>query len=285
MKRGYGQALAFGVLAGTMLVFPQAAAEAAGEALGLWAGAVAPVLGPFLGCMLMLTSRMGGGPWLRLGLGWLCGSPGGARLMQPLGLRGKNALRYAAMTGTMSPMFFLGTVSGWLGSPEAGALILGCHVAGAAVTGLCIPREQAKASSAPICPLPLGAALRESALTLLGIALCMMLGSVAARMALCALPGLPLGLGVVLQCALEVTGGVRGVIGLPTPWTAPLVCAATSFGGLSLLLQNGACWQESGVGLGRLLALRLLHGALSGVLCLLLTIFFPPFGQKIPFPS
>ena len=264
-----GYAVAFGILAGAMLAYPGEAAEAAGEGLVLWARAVVPVLGPFLACMLMLSSRMSGGMKRKIVMGWLCGSPGGARLMREGRLEGKNALRAAAMTGTMSPMFFLGTVSAWLGDAAAGRLILLCHLAGALLLGLCIPAGE-KAKAIPAVPMPLSQALRDSALALLTVALCMMLGCTAARMAACAFPGLPDWAAAALQCALEVTGGVSALISLEQPYTVPLMCAACSFGGLSILLQNAAFWQESGVGMGKLLLLRTGHAALSFVLCLVL---------------
>lgn len=259
-------AAAFGVLAGAMLVFPAAAAEAALSALSLWARAVAPVLGPFMACMLMLASRLAGARGLLVPLGWLCGSPGGARLMIQAGVAGRAALRAAAMTGTMSPMFFVGTVGGWLHSPRLGWAMLACHVTGALLLGLCIKPEE---NQAPLPPRPvkLGEALRESALALLTVALCMALGSVAARMAACALPGLPAEAAAALQCALEVTAGVKEIAALGSPSAPALICAACSFGGLSLLLQNAAFWQERGVGLLPLFLLRLAHGLLSGLLC------------------
>ena len=268
-------AAAFGVLAGAMLAFPGEAAEAAWRGLGLWARAVAPVLGPFMACMLMLTSRINGGTALRTALGWLCGSPGGARLMQGMGLRGPAALRFAAMTGTMSPMFFLGTVSDWLDDPVAGRIIFICHILGAFLIGLCIPWEKPH-DQPPHSPTPLGTALRESALALLTVCLCMMLGCAAARMAACAFPHLPPWGAVALQCALEVTAGVKALIALHPPYTIPLICAACSFGGLSILLQNAAFWQDSGVTLGQLALLRILHAVLSGCLCrIVLWVFFP----------
>ena len=267
-----GWAAVFGALAGAMLVFPAEAAQAARDGLLLWARSVAPVLGPFMACMLMVTTRLGGGMALRAGLSWLCGSPGGARLMQTLGLRGKPALRAAALTGTMSPMFFLGTVSAWLGHPAAGRWLLLCHWAGTLILGLMIPGRAAEKVSPP-SPMQLGQALRETALALLTVGLCMALGCVSARLAACALPHLPPALAAALQCALEVTSGVRSLIALGSPWTLPLVCAACSFGGLSLLMQNAAFWQESGVTMGQLLLLRLLHGLLAGWLGTLVFLF------------
>lgn len=264
-----GWAAAFGALAGAMAVYPEAAAEAARLGLSLWARSVAPVLGPFMVCMLMASSRMGGGLWPRVLMGWLTGSPGGAKLTLAAGPRGRSALRCAALTGTMSPLFFLGTVGTWLGSEKMGGMILLCHWLGALMIGLCVRADMRLC--APASPMLLSDALRESAVALAAVALCMMLGCAAARMAESALPFLSPAAAAALQCALEVTSGVKALIALQSPLTAPLVCAACSFGGLSLLMQNAAFWQAAGVGMGQLLILRLFHGALSFALCFLLT--------------
>ncbi len=263
-------AAAFGALAGAMLVFPRQAAEAALEGAGAFARAVAPSLGPYMVCMLMITSRVSVPAWALAGLGWLCGSPGGAKLMQPLDLTGRQALRYAAVSGTMSPLFFVGPLARWLGDEGAGWLLLLCHWAGAALVALLLPGGGERRKTPP-SPMPLGTALRETALTLGGVCLCVMLGTAAARLAACALPGLSPEAAAALQCALEITGGSRALIGLHSPFAMPLLCAACSFGGLSIWLQNAAVWRESGVEGGKLLLLRLCHGALSGGLAWALT--------------
>ena len=264
-----GYAAAFGALAGAMLIFPLEAAAAAARGLALWAKAVVPVLGPFMACMLMVASRVGGGLPARAGLGWLCGSPGGARLMQTIRPRGRAALRGAALSGTMSPMFFLGTVSAWLKSPRAGRIIFLCHIAGAMLVGLCLPKERGGAPASG-APLSLADALRGSSLALLSAALCMMLGAAAGRMAECAFPQLPPLLSAGLQCLLEVTNGVRKLIDVCPSNTPAWVCAACSFGGLSIIAQNAAVWQESGVSIGQLVLIQLCHAAVSFFLCLLL---------------
>jgi hypothetical protein len=235
----------------------------------LFARSVMPVLGPFMACMLLLSSRIPGGLGIRAVMGWLCGSPGGARLMQPFALRGKTALRYAAMTGTMSPMFFLGTVGRWLGSAHMGRIILLSHVLGALGMGLLFSRSSREKRPA-LAPMPFFLALQNSAQALLLIALCMMLGCTAAKMASCAFPGLPSAAAAMLQCTLEVTAGVRALIALSLPHTPALVCAACSVGGLSLLLQNASFWQESGVSLGKLCLLRLGHALFAFLICLVL---------------
>ena len=109
----------------------------------------------------------------------------------------------------------------------------------------------------------------SSLLALLSVAGCMTLGSVAAAMGACALPRLPAGAAVAFRCALEVTGGVHALAETALPLRVPLICAAVSFGGLSILLQNAAYWRACGVSLGRLALLRLLHAAIAFCLCLL----------------
>ena len=268
MKK-YGSAAAFGALVGAMLIFPQDAAEAAFRGLSLFSGSVLPMLGPFMICMLMLSSRIPGGAWVRAAMGWLCGSPGGARLMQSFSFRGKGALRYAAATGTMSPMFFLGTLGKWLGSAQMGRILLISHVLGALGMALCF-RGWAGRKESLLQPMPFFQALQNSAQALLLIALCMMLGCVAAKMAACVFPGLPLWCTALLQCTLEVTAGVQSLLLLDVPHTPAFVCAACSFGGLSLLLQNTAFWQEGGVSMGELCLIRCGHALLSFLICLLL---------------
>ena len=159
-------------------------------------------------------------------------------------------------------------MSGWLESPAAGWKILLCHLGGALLAGLCF-RCGERAPAASPAPMPLPQALRESALALLNVALCMALGCVCARMAACALPRLPMWAGVGVQCLLEVTGGVQALSALRPPLACSLICAACSLGGLSLLMQNGAVWQESGLGLPALLGCRGLHALFAFLLCLL----------------
>ena len=265
-------AAVFGALAGAMLVFPQAAAGAAQHALSLFAFSIAPVLGPFMVCMLMLSSRIQGNGALQLALAWLCGSPGGGKIMLLAQPQGKTALRFSAVSGTMSPMFFLGAISAWLQSKTAGGMILLCHLAGAAILGLILPRGK-KGESTSAQPLSLPGAIRDSALALLSIAICMMLGCVSAKMVACALPRLPDGMGIFLQCALEITAGAERIARLDTPLKLPLLCAACSFGGLSLLMQNAAVWQEASVSMGQLFLLRLLHAVIAFLLCGLLSWF------------
>lgn len=323
MKRIFIPAVA-GLLAGCMLCFPLEAAQAAVDACRLWALAVLPSLFPFLVCMLLITERLkarGKGGISRLMglpkaffpvlvLGLLSGSPGGARLSQELsadGPAGRAGLRRLALyAGTMSPMFFVGTLGGWLRSPTLGWVMLAAHWLGAFVTGQlsrflfkCPPLPEG-GSEKPDEPFSLGQVMAAAAMAMLTVCGLMVLGSVAAQMAQCALPNLPEGVLAAIQAILEVTAGCSRILAVPLPDSLPalrpaLLCAATSFSGLSIILQNLAFLQEKGVSFAFLLKGRLCHALLSFVLCLLLASLtgtaqvsaaFAPAAENLPaFPA
>lgn len=271
MAQRYLMPAALGVLLGAMIVFPRPAAAAARDALSAWAQAVVPSLGPFMACVQLLSPHLGSSMGARTALSWLGGSPGGARLMQEDGLSGRGALHAAALTGTMSPMFFLGTLAGWLGNARAGWLLLGCHWLGAFLAGRCFPPARPAGKSRPAAQATRGISqvLRETAAALGMIGVCMMLGAVAARMAACALPFLPPQGIAALQCLLEITAGARALLALSPAAPLPVLCAACAFGGLSVQLQNLAFWQRSGLTLSKLVLVRAVHALIAGGLCFL----------------
>ncbi len=290
-----------GAFAGLMLCFPGEAAQAAADACLLWATAVLPSLFPFLVCMLWITgsihSKEKGGISRLLGLpkiflpvlaqGLFAGSPGGARLSQELDIKddpGKKAAlqRFALYAGTMSPMFFVGTLGGWLHNPALGWVLLLSHWLGALITGQlsrllfpCHPLDAGKDEKAGGTPA-LSRVVSSAAMTMLMVCGLMMLGSAAAAMVQSLLPGAPDGILAGLQAFLEVTAGCSRLLSLAMPQALPalrpaLLCAAASFGGMSILLQNYAFLQQDGVPLAFLLLGRLCHGFLSFCLCLLLS--------------
>ena len=273
MTRRFLPASALGALIGAMIVFPGEAATAARDTLGAWAQAVVPGLGPFMACVLLLSPYLRGGMPSRVALAWLGGSPGGARLMQETALSPQDALHYAALTGTMSPMFFLSTLGGWLGNARAGWMLLCCHIAGAFLAGRCFPLSEKRQPSPPSKKerASVSSVFQDTAAALSMIGVCMMLGAVAARMAACAMPFWSPGWMAAFQCLLEVTAGSKALIALAPAELLPLLCAACSMGGLSILLQNFAFWHGSGLSLPRLLLVRILHALIAGSLCLLLT--------------
>ncbi len=295
IKRFFVPAIA-GLLAGCMLCFPGEAAQAASDACRLWAVAVLPTLFPFLACMLLVTgslkarkktsvSRLFGLPAVfcpLLALGLLSGSPGGSRLSQEFSVNSRAGLkRFALYAGTMSPMFFIGTLGGWLHDPALGWAMLTAHWLGAFLTGQlsrlffkCPPPAET-ASPKPEDALNLARVMSAAAMAMFTVCGLMVLGSVAAQMVRCALPNLPEGMLAGLQAFLEVTAGCARILTIPLPDSLPalrpaLLCAAASFGGLSILLQNLAFLQAGGVTFSFLIKGRLCHSLLSFGLCLLM---------------
>ena len=256
------RSLILGALAGGLLAFPREAAQSARAGMTAFAGGVIPALLPFTACVLLLTA----GRTLPLSLLTLLalpgGSPTGARLLRDAGLRREAALGCAARTGGMSFLFFLSTLSGWLQDPAAARLLLAAHVSAGLLASLCSPERPRGRVTLPNMTLP--QALFAAAQAMLGATACAAFGAAAARVAACALPGLPPLLLALGQSALEVTGGVRALIAQHAP--LPLLAAATGFTGLGILLQNAAYWQESGVSLGALTKTALLRAGLSAAL-------------------
>ncbi len=289
----------YGLLAGSMLCFPREAAQAAVEACRLWAVAVLPSLFPFLICMLLITqslatngkgniSRLMGLPAAFLplvGMGLASGSPGGARLVQELcedSPAGRAALkRFALYTGTMSPMFFVGTLGGWFCSPSLGWVMLCAHWLGAFLTGQlsrlffrCPPLPAAAASKPSSAPA-LAQVVSAASMAMFTVCAMMVLGSVAASMLQCAMPALGDAALAGIQAFLEVTAGCSRILAVPLTIPYPalrpaLLCASSSFGGLSILLQNFSFLQKGGVPFFFLLKGRLFHALVSFGLCLLL---------------
>lgn len=270
-------------LAGAMLWQPGVVMEGAARGCALWADSVLPGLLPFMICVLYAAGRLrpGGGATWRLvklsrggGLlalmGWITGSPGGARLLAEGLRRGTisrgEAARLAVYTGVMSPMFVLGTLPEWAGLPGAGWRLLAAHWLGALGAGrlMRFVPEKESASLLPeageTSPLTLPQAVREACQALIAVAGCMALGCAIADLVKVLCPGLPEGAAALLQCGLEVTAGCRALLEAGFPFGC--LAGAVSLGGLSLWLQNLAFY-PAGLPLGRIALGRCLACGLS----------------------
>lgn len=260
-----------GGMLGLMLAFPQASMDAALQALQVFARSVLPSLFPFTACMLLLTAGRSMPLPLLMLLAYLGGSPSGARLFAEAPVDHHTSRRVARMTGTMSPMFFLGTLSVWLQDVHQARILLICHLLSALI--LCFPlSKNKKAARVSLPPLPVSGALLQSAFAMLTVGGCITLGSVAARMVSCLLPQLsPLPV-ACLQSLLEVTSGAKFLISLQPPLLLPLLSAFTSFSGLSILLQNSAYWSKHGISLSHLLLYGLLRAEIAFLLCFIILL-------------
>ena len=250
---------------------------AASAACRLFVTSVLPGLFPYMVLSLMLVSRVRRmSPTLLMLLGWGGGSPTGARQI-PLcsGLSYREQLRLAVSCATMSPMFLLGTVGGWLNSSLPGVVCLVSVIAGGWFAGWiasCRPRRDDHGSPVAAvhtpedaAPLSFGTAVEQSARTML-----LVCGTMVMLRVFAALAGelLPSAASLPIMTLLEVTTGTQLItaLPLPLPLRTALIAGATGFGGMAIILQNRAVYPEGFMTLGSQILWQALHGAISFLL-------------------
>ncbi len=250
--------------------------HAASAACRLFVSAVLPGLFPYMVLSLMLVSRVGRmSPPLLMLLGWGGGSPTGARLL-PLcsGLSRREQVRLAVSCATMSPMFLLGTVGGWLESMVAGMVVLGSVLIGGWIAGLiagsCGKQNEGLHSAennVSIPPLSFGAAVEQSARTMLLVCGTMVMLRVFAALTAELLPA---AVTLPVTTLLEVTTGTVEIaaLPLPLPLRTAIIAGATGFGGMAILLQNRAVYAEGFLPLGTQVLWQAVHGGISFLLAL-----------------
>ena len=263
-----------------LLLHARLTMSAASAACRLFVTAVLPGLFPYMVLSQMAVSRIKQpSPVLVMLLGWGGGSPTGARLL-PLctGLPHREQVRLAVSCATMSPMFLLGTVGGWLKSPMAGIVCLVSVIAGGWIAGtiaaalvhhsnneLRITNYEFSSPS-----LSFSAAVEQSARTMLLVCGTMvMLRVFAALAAQC----LPQGLVLPVTTLLEVTTGAAAIAELPLPLMlrTAFIAVATGFGGMAIALQNRTVYPSGFMPLWQQMAWQALHGCISGLLALGMT--------------
>lgn len=271
----------YAILLLCLLLRAETTMTAASVACRLFVTAVLPGLFPYMVISLMLASRVKRlRPGLVRWLGWGGGSPAGARLIPMCqGLTRREQVRLAVACATMSPMFLLGTVGGWLQSAWAGGACLISVIAGGwlagEIAGLYSRGEKpghpyANASSAKVGgfePLPFGAAVEQTARTMLLVCGTMVMLRVFAALTAEILPE---GLMLPVTTLLEVTTGTSAIAALPLPLAlrTALIAGACGFGGVAILMQNRAVLGTDFMFLGTQLAFQALHGLFSFLIAL-----------------
>ena len=265
-----------------LLLRAEVTMSAASAACRLFVTAVLPGLFPYMVLSQMAVSRVKRlSPGLVLLLGWGGGSPTGARLLGLCPeLSHAQRIRLAVSCATMSPMFLLGTVGGWLGSTAAGIVCLVSVLVGGWVTGMMAgalpgrirshPQEDAGAPGGRafgMGSLSFGAAVESAARTML-----LVCGTMVMLRVFAALAGewLPAGLVLPVTTLLEVTTGAQEIaaLPLPLPMRTALLAGATGFGGMAILMQNRAVLPRDFLPLRLQLLWQCVHGGLSGLIAL-----------------
>ena len=273
-----------------LLAFSDTAMTAALTAARCFASGVMPALFPMmvLGRMLPAAARNGrssAAVWMHTGaFAFASGSPASAQRAEEVraGISPRAWEKLLCLTGVMSPMFFTGTLAGWLGSPKDGWILLGIHWLGAAVTALVWPACRKAALPHEGRDMPKRASLPESiarsAHSLLCVCGAMMAFSVAASLVKSVLAALfPVwtaqhaGWLAVFWGMMEIGGGSSAVI---QAYQKPhaLLSALCGFGGLSIWLQN-LLFLENSIRPAKLLLMRAVHGAVCYALVRILNPF------------
>lgn len=263
-------------LMGCLLLRADVTMTAASAACRLFVTAVLPGLMPYMVLSLMAVSRVKRpSPLLAMLLGWGGGSPTGARLL-PLcaDLSRQEQVRLAVSCATMSPMFLLGTVGGWLESGVAGfvclvSVITGGWIAGW-LAGMCTGRstnDRPYGGHTAMQALPFGAAVEASARTMLLVCGTMVMLRVFAALAAEVLPH---ALILPVTTLLEVTTGAVEIAHLPQPLMlrTALIAGATGFGGLAIIMQNRAVYPADFLPLRQQVLWQAVHGGISFLLAL-----------------
>lgn len=269
----------------SLIVFPQHTSGAAASALRIWGLDVVPSLFPYMVLCRLLSSRLRehdvpAAPVAML-LGLLGGSPSGASVIAAYGscLSRRVLLALCALTGTISPMFTLGTVQAWTQNTVLCRLLLLCHLLGAACAGGVVfwackdesPAVSASAPSAPVNPMA------QSIDAILHVGGCIICYSVLASL-LRLLPMLSDSTGAVVHGLLEVSGGVHALCtaAIPEKLRAVSLSVLCGFSGFSILSQNHAFLAPLGVRMTQLIAFALLRAFFAGCLMAMLYAHFIP---------
>jgi len=275
--------LLYSFILAALLSRPQICAQSAKEALTIWGLHVVPSLFPYMVFSKLLCEqikRTNCPPALICAvLGAFGGSPSGAAMIGTYRFRlsDKAALSLAAWTGTISPMFFLGTVRSWTSRPSLCIQLLISQFAAALLTAVSVPfvssdPHQVKYQDIPHHPDE-KTPLVQSIDAVLQIGGCIICFSVIASL-LGHLP-LPRMLSPMLHALLEISGGIHNILLFPFPekTQAILLAFVSGFGGLCILFQNLLFLRPVGIGLNKLLVLSFIRGLFSAaVMCALILL-------------
>lgn len=269
------------LLAGMILCFPGTTISASQSALSIWARDIVPSLFPYMVLCKMTAQRLRSARFpaapLAALLGCMGGSPSGAAMLSVSsgGMAQSQLYALCALTGTISPMFFVGTLHAWGVAQKTCLCLLAAHGLGALLAFVCVRRlspAKKKVAARETSEKANGNPIADSVFSVLGVGGCIVFFSVAAACIRVLFPFLPENGCAYLQSVLEIAGGLRLLIQTSGASFARDVSMAvlTGFGGLSILTQNHLFLQGCGVTQGRLLCFALLRALMSGTVMALL---------------
>ena len=252
-------ALAALTLAALILRFPDLAIKSAREALFVWGRDIVPSLFPYMVLCKTLSSRLKKSRIpsvpLVLTLGLLGGSPSGAAMISAASdtMSRRQCVFLSALTGTISPMFFLSTLRTWGFSQSLCIRLLSAHWIGACFAAFCAWRFESsyKIGSNPTVrkDLQMASPIADSVQAVLGVGGCIVFFSVVASCISCVFSFPSEWSRASFQAMLEIAGGIHALSLTDTITFQTAVCMAglMGFGGISILTQNHLFLKSCGI--------------------------------------
>lgn len=266
-----------------LILFPEDTAESAFRALQIWGTSIVPTLFPYmvfcrLLCKSLKTIHLPSGPAVAA-LGLLGGSPNGAAMIvshtDSLSSRGIYSL--CALTGTISPMFILGSIYSWTESMQLCRILLFCHWAAALLCAwiVWLTHKNSRLNYHQCSDIAVHHPMLQSIDAILQVGGCVILFSVLGSIFAKVLRPFSF-LHPIIHVLLEISGGVHAILESSLPFQAKsiLLSAALSFGGLSILSQNHSQLKLIGISMRTLLAFSFLRAMISVILTCLCIISF-----------
>ena len=177
------------LLAGMILRFPGTTISASQSALSIWAQDIVPSLFPYMVLCKMTAQRLRStrfpaAPLAAL-LGCMGGSPSGAAMLSVSsdGMAQSQLYALCALTGTISPMFFVGTLHAWGVAQKTCLCLLAAHGLGALLSFACVWQLSPAKGKVAMLETPEkanGNPIADSVFSVLGVGGCIVFFSVAA---------------------------------------------------------------------------------------------------------
>jgi len=268
-----------------LLVFADQSINAAKTALRIWCMDVVPSLFPYMVLSRLVSIRLRdkGVPAVVCVplLGLLGGSPSGASAIAGYASHITHAQLHAlcALSGTISPMFFLGTLSRWYGNIEFARMLLTAHFGGALFCSCIVyafmRKKRGHTTHQLVSAHPAGIddPIQQCISAILNIGASIMLFSVAAGL-FSAIPGIPTSIRAGIHALLEAAGGIHELsqLSLSKNAHAFAAAAAAGFGGISILFQNLTFLRPIGIQIRQLTAYGVIRSIASVFIMLILVL-------------
>ena len=272
-----------------IVYMPDVSSLAARNALAIWGLDVIPSLFPYMVLCKLIANQFYKQKKLPAlpviaALGILGGSPSGAAALSSYAQQGccsrRQLYSLCALTGTISPMFFLSTMRNWNIAPSLSRWLFCSHFGGALLTSLCVyfflPAAKSVSSTSYIPSDSASSPIVQSVSSVLNVGGCIVFFSVIAACFSASLAWLSDTTRAVFHGLLEIAGGVHALSSLRVPVQTQglLIAMTTGFSGFSILSQNALFLKDNGIIFSQLVILAILRSIFSVCLMALILKFF-----------